>query len=312
MNFFYAALNWLAGVSAKDLFTAAIGSLAGAWGGAYAIQRIADNAKRREKLGTEVLACNAAIELCGSIGNTYASLKRQHVKDFAAQYERQYCLVHTAVERGKRTGVIGPVDIGELDMAKFDTVRVRIERLEKVLTEQVNVGGRPVGLLNYLIMSIDNLNDCIRQRNDQVDRLKGKPNEEIVPVVFGLKGPEGTDKTYPDMVRGIARATDDCIVFTMQMCLDLEDYCERVRKHYLMSFRGGVPRVSRVDFSAMERLGLMPDLASYSDLINAHVMAPRSTLGRRGAKAWLGVRRRLRAIRWRGRRAMSAVKRRLH
>jgi hypothetical protein len=305
MNSIYAALNWLAGVSAKDLFAAAIGSLAGAWGGAYAIQWIADNAKRREKLGNEVLACNAAIELCGSIGNTYASLKRQHVMEFAARYERQFGLVHAAVERRNRTGVIGPVDLGELDMTKFEPVRVRIERLEKVLTEQVNVGGRPVGLLNYLIMSIDNLNDCINQRNEQVDRLKGKPNEEIVPVVFGLKGPEGTDKTYPDMVRGIARATDDCLVFTMQMCLDLEDYCGRLRKIYLTEFRGVVPRVSRVDFSGMEKLGLMPNLASYSDLINAHVMAPRSTLGRRGAKAWLGARRRLRAIRSRGRRAMS-------
>lgn len=301
MNFSFGALNWLADVSAKDLFSAAIGSLAGAWGGAYAIQRIGDNAKRREQLGKEVLACNATIELCGAFGNTYAGLKRQHVGEFVHRYVQQYHLAHEAHERERRTGVPEAPALGELDMGKLDPVRLRIERLERLLTEELKVGGRPVGLLNYLNIAMDNLNSSITQRNELIDRLRQLPRDEMVASVFGLKHLSDTDRTYPDLVRGIGQSTDDCIVFTRQICMDLEAYGERIRAIYLRKFRGRMPRTSRIDFGAMEKFGIAPDFASYRDLIEGYVMPPQSTLGRRGAKWRVGVRRSLRWLRGRWR-----------
>jgi hypothetical protein len=286
----------------RDSVLAFVSTGGGAWAGAYAAQRIAEKAKLRERHGEEVRVCNAAIELCGSIGNTYLSLKRQHVQELITVYEDQRRRVHEAFERMQRTGDREAVDVGRLDLAKLDIVRVRASRLETLLTEKLSVGGRAVGLLGFLMQSIESLNNGIELRNELIDQLRELNREEQVPLVFGLRVDGRTDETYTDLVRGIARETDDCIVFTRQICMDLEDYGERARAAYLRKYRGIIPRVSHVNFDArMHALGLTPDLESYQELINTHVTMPRATRGRRWAKARVGMRRFFRWSVWRWR-----------
>src|SRR5262245_28848139 len=57
--------------------TAAVGSLADAWGGAHAIQRITERANRRETLRKEVVQTNSAIGQVRTLLETFLNLKLQ-------------------------------------------------------------------------------------------------------------------------------------------------------------------------------------------------------------------------------------------
>jgi len=293
-------LEWLSWSRFEVVLLAFLGTGGGAWAGAHAAQRIGEKAKLREKHGEEVRLCNAAIELSGGIGNTYLSLKRQYVSDLITRFEDQRRRVHETYDRMQRTGIRELCDVGQLDLAKLDIVRVRSSRLETLVTEKLSVGGRPVGLLGFLLQSIESLNHSIEHRNEIVDTFRDLTTEQQVPLAFGLKVEGGTDNTYTDLVRGIARETDDCIVFTRQICMDLEEYGERVRAAYLRKYGGIIPRVSHVNFDTqMNALGLTPDLASYQPLVDSHVTMPRHTTGRHSAKARVAMRRFFRWFGWR-------------
>ena len=81
-------------IGAKELVSTAIGALAGAWGGAYAAQRIADSRQRRERLGREVKKCTELLELLHGIANSHINAKEQQVEGLRTQYRIQKGLMH--------------------------------------------------------------------------------------------------------------------------------------------------------------------------------------------------------------------------
>ena len=89
-----ATLDWLTWDNVKafsnsKFVTAALGALAGAAGGAYAAQRIAERAKVREQLLQEARNSNAAIDLAHQICSTYLGLKEQHVRALKRTYDAE-------------------------------------------------------------------------------------------------------------------------------------------------------------------------------------------------------------------------------
>lgn len=91
--------DWLTWETAKSFgnssfFTSFIGALAGAAGGAWAAQRIADKVKVRDQLLDEVRSCNIAIELAHGICSTFLNLKEQHVERLQEDYLAQRAIVH--------------------------------------------------------------------------------------------------------------------------------------------------------------------------------------------------------------------------
>ena len=77
------------GFGESNFVSALFASMAGAFGVAWAAQRIAERAKLRDKLETEVKACNTAIELCAAIANKHIVLKKQHVLKLKTEYDRK-------------------------------------------------------------------------------------------------------------------------------------------------------------------------------------------------------------------------------
>src|ERR1700761_3778509 len=70
----------------SNFFTAVAGALAGAFGGAWAAQRIAESSKLRDELVKEIRNTNAAASILYGIANAHLGLKKQFVKALYDNY----------------------------------------------------------------------------------------------------------------------------------------------------------------------------------------------------------------------------------
>jgi hypothetical protein len=95
------AIFWNSNFGAA-VISALIGSLAGAWGGAHAIQRIAERATRREALRKEVLKTNAAIGQTYSLVTTFLNLKEQFFVPISRRFSEIEEIVHEIEAAGCR------------------------------------------------------------------------------------------------------------------------------------------------------------------------------------------------------------------
>jgi hypothetical protein len=308
MDFAYLS-DWLTWETAKSLgnsnfFTSLIGALAGACGGAYAAQRIADRTKRRDHLLQELRTCCAAMETAHGVGNVYAGLKKQHVQELKARYDRQHATMHAFNEANNR-GVLPPgrqLHLG-LDFQRMDLVRSRAAYLETLVLEKMSATVRARSASVALTRSAEQLNECIGQRNDLLKRLQEMPNNERLARMFGLPLPDGVDNLYRDYVHGIYDYTDDCIHFSRVICEDLAAHGHRVRETYQACLRRRsrrhVMQVPEITWPRTE--GLIPPKDKYKDWYSGFVFRIPRTRGRRLEKCWYGVKRLGRKVRPRGR-----------
>ncbi len=293
--------EWFTPSMLKDFFIAAIGSLAGAWGGAWAIQRIAERAKTKEHLLKQIRLSNAAIELAQGIFSVYANLKLQHVREMKQVYDTQRALVHE-VEEDYRKGKIPPgtprpaLTVPALTL---DMLRVRPQPLERIVIEELDVKGRPRPAMAELIRSIETLNRSIEARNELIDRLKQPGMEQqAIALIFGLPLPSGgVDMTFGSVVEAIYTQTDDCIHFSRLICDDLHAYATRVREEYKSRFRAPYPSVHKVVYELVEQQGLIPPRDRYVSWDEGFLFRVEQTLGRRREKFVHGLTKTLRRLR---------------
>jgi hypothetical protein len=117
--------------------TAVLWSLAGAFGGAWAAQKIAHRAEFREELLKEVRNTIAAAMMVYGIANNYFSFKRHHVKRHHEKYhdgKERFKLVLKA----KRAGTVPPRQAFEFeaDMQTLMPLYSRTEQIQKLLVEK--------------------------------------------------------------------------------------------------------------------------------------------------------------------------------
>jgi hypothetical protein len=138
-------LWWFANTSfGAALVAGGLASLAGALGGALAAQSITDKARRRKQLLDEIRGCNAGIDAVGSILNEFLNLKGQHLVALKHEYDEQRGAIEVQrigrdegwVDRGLRLDL-------RVDQGSLPVMRLPVARLERVMTEQVTVSGRP-------------------------------------------------------------------------------------------------------------------------------------------------------------------------
>jgi hypothetical protein len=244
-NFFGWLLTWETAKSFanSNFFTSGIGALAGAWGGAYAVQRIADRAKRRDYLLQELRTCCAAMETAHGVGNVYTGLKNQHVGMLKARYDEQRATIH-AINDARNAGAPAPAEplyVG-LDFGRLDAIRSRAAYLETLIMEKMSAPIRARSASAALTRSEEQLNECIAQRNDIIVRVQGMPDNERLARIFGLPLPNGVDNSYRDIVTGIYDYTDDCIHFSRVICEDLATHGHQLRKAYQACLRRGARR----------------------------------------------------------------------
>src|SRR5262249_11640916 len=129
--------------------TAAIGSFAGAWGGGWAAQRIADRVKRREFVIAEIVKCNTALELAHTICNDALTMKLQYIREMRTDYRRLDALVQEAQERF-RAGDRRVPDLGAIEMNAFELFDTPIDRLIDKVFDMASLSGRPRGAVSAL------------------------------------------------------------------------------------------------------------------------------------------------------------------
>jgi hypothetical protein len=279
----------------SNFFTSSIGALAGAVGGAWAAQRIADKAKVRDQLLDEVRSCNIAIELAHGICSTFLNLKEQYVLRLARTYQEQRVRVHVHHE-GLRTGAIpaGTVlDLGGLDLQTLGVIPIGVADLRAAVLQNVTAPARPRSLVAVLGYCIDTLNETIRTRNGQIAALRASnaPLNEKVPYIFGLPHDGIVDETFAHTVTALYKYTDDCIFFSKLLCSDLADHGDRLRAILKLHFRREAPRINRLIWDDVEKKGLLPPDANYTSWLTGFPRRVPKTYGRRWVMWWYAVRR---------------------
>lgn len=282
----------------SNFFTSFIGALAGAVGGAWAAQRIADNVKGRDQLLDEVRNCNIAIELAHGICSTFINLKEQHVRRLAQTYQEQRARVHAHYD-GLRTGAVpaGTVlDIGGLDLQTLSAIPIGVADLRAAVMQNVTAPARPRSLVAVLGQSVDTLNETIKLRNQQITayRASDAPLNAKVAYLFGLPRDGIVDETFAHTIAALSRQTDDCIFFSKLLCSDLADHGDRLRAVLKRRFRGEAPRIHRVIWDDVAKKGLLPPDSDYASWLTGFPRRVPRTYGRRWAKWWYAVRRLLR------------------
>jgi hypothetical protein len=158
------------------LVSASIGSAAGAWGGAFAIQRIAERTRRRNVLIDEIRGCNAGIDAAGAILNAFLNFKGGNLVELKRSYDEQRGAVEV-----QRLGVQGGWIQGRLDVrvdqGSLPSIRVPVERLQTVMHEQIVLTGRAQGLANKVVQVVDLANDTIKEREKVIEELKRHPED---------------------------------------------------------------------------------------------------------------------------------------
>lgn len=295
-------LDWLTWENAKaflnSTFVASgLGALAGAAGGAWAAQKIAERVKLRQQLLQEVRNSNAAIELAQAVCSTYLNLKEQHVRRLKHAYDEQKASVQ-AHYQGVQEGTIAAgtqLDVGGLDLNTLANPPVRIDRLEDVVLGKLSVTGRPRIVIAMLAQSITQLAECVSHRNSLIAAYKALPgplNNDKIAFLFGLPRVGVIDTTFGDAVDALYEQTDDCIFFSKLLTTDMIRHGERTRRDFKRrGVRGDVPGVTKISWEEPERKGLFPSEEEYATWLTGFRSRPARTYGRRAEKLTYGLKK---------------------
>lgn len=247
-------------------FTAIAGSFAGALGGAYSAQRIAERAKFREQLLKEIRYTNAAITVAIGICNSLLSMKIQHVKSLKESFETRKTafLAHL----GKRKS--GKVNKDEEFHLTYDFQTLLppllpLDILQRHVFEELSLVGRALSLTTTLSQTVDNLSAALKKRNQLIESYKAA-NTAISPALyFGLPQNGLINQDYSSAIDAIYSQTDDGIFFSQLLSKDLVEHGNLLVRQFKKYSKKGVPIISTFDFSEEEKAGLMPNPDNYSD-----------------------------------------------
>ena len=255
-------------------FTAIAGSLAGAFAGAYGAQRIAEKAKYRDQLLSEIRSTNTAIMVAFGICNSLLSMKKQHAKPLKEEFDTQKTAL-LDYQHKRNLGLIGEDEQFHYK-ADFETLSLPplpVDILQKQVFEKLLLVGRPISLSTTLTQTVHTLSAALEKRNQQIEIYK-KKNGATTAEYFGLLVGGQINEIYPSLIKIIYDHTDDGIFFSQLLCHDLIEHGNQVVEQFNKNFKKGAPAISKTDFSKSEKLGLMPSADNYADWYTMFLKIP--------------------------------------
>ncbi|MGE3335758.1 MAG: hypothetical protein AB7I36_19100 [Rhodospirillaceae bacterium] len=241
----------------SNFTTAVIGAFAGAWGGAHAAQRLLERADKRKSLERQVQQASLAVSLSYTVFNGLFNMKRQLVGPMKTNYDV-----------AQNFHLMGPNPTcptpPQINLSTYDVVEVPIERLSRVVTEELLVVGRPLVMVPNLAHSLRDLAGSIQDRNAIVKDFKRRYLMTGPPphLLFGLPIGSVVDRSYPNAIEAICETTDNALYFSYRITLDLMRYGRNRVDEYEALFKTR-PRVTSVDFSTLEHPEDIPDGARF-------------------------------------------------
>ncbi|MDI2594356.1 hypothetical protein POF45_23400 [Pseudomonas sp. 681] len=254
-------------------------SLAGAFAGAIAAQRIVEKGKFREELVKEFHHTNAAISLATAAACVALALKKQHIKALKNSYDEDQKSVETHKEK-IHTGQIAADTPLELrpNLLYLQEISPPITTIQEMVLTRLSTVGRAISAVTALAGAVANLNGALVKRNLLLDVFKNKQFPEgasFEHMYLGLPyGERHTNQEYGGSVEAVSLYTDDVIFFSMKLCEDLRDHGEILKKRYKSRLKGKPPRISTVNFEIARQDGLLPKDEDYEKWLSGFISAP--------------------------------------
>lgn len=246
-------------------FTAIAGSFAGALGGAWAAQRIAEKAKHKEQLLKEIRYTNASIVVATGICNSLLAMKKQHIKPLKESLEVQK-VAFLDHQRKFKLGQINK-DVEFHLACDFETLlppHLPLDILQRQVFEELSLVGRPLRLTTTLYQTVQDLSMSLEKRNQLIEFYKN--TNTISPALyFGLPQAGGINKDYPSTLEAIYSQADDGIFFSELLSKDLVEHGNQLVLKLKNLSKKDVPIISTFDFSEAEIAGYMPKPDNYTD-----------------------------------------------
>lgn len=255
-------------------------SLAGAFAGAYAAQRIAAKSKVRDELIKEIRNTNAGLILALTITNLALAIKRQHVQNLKNSYDDDVRNANAHL-LGVRNGTIDPKAplILSMNFISLQGISPPIESLREIVLAKLSTHGRALAAVTALADGITNLNDALRRRNDLIADYKAKKLPEgagIHELYLGLQYDEGhVNSEYGNTVQGIYLYVNDVIFFGMKLCEDLREHGGRVVKNNKKTLKNAPSDLVEIDFKPAKDLGLIPNEDEYMSWTSGMQVKPK-------------------------------------
>jgi hypothetical protein len=264
----------------SQFFASFLSAAFGAWFGAWAAQRNAVAAKQEEHLEAQLRHANTAITLTGSIVNTAASLKRQHVKKLKEDYDRQKATFQEA-QRASAKGD-GPNEVRiQADFETLERVEVPIARLLVAVFDQLTLPARPLLAAPALARGVESLNEFIEYRNQLIYEFRQKGQHHGLPLLqflFGLRDSSGNvDNRYGSAIDCLHGAADQCLFFGKLLAEDLMVHAERCRTRLKAVTGVDPPKITEIHFDTKEFAEVMPpdtEFAGWTSMIEIHKPGP--------------------------------------
>ncbi|GAB5341248.1 hypothetical protein [Pseudomonas fluorescens] len=251
-------------------------SLAGAFAGAFAAQRIAEKGKFREELVKEFHHTSAVISLVATAASLALALKKQHVKALKDSYDDDLKRLeeHTQKILGREIAPDTPFEISP-NLLYLQGISPAVATIQDIVLSRLSAVGRTIPAATALANSVENLNGAISKRNELLNAFKNGQFPEGASfrhMYFGLPyGERQTNQEYGGSVEAIYLYTNDIIFFSIKLCEDLRDHGEILKKRYKSRLRGSPPRISTVDFEKARQIGLVPKDEDYEPWLSGFV-----------------------------------------
>ena len=249
-DFFAAAATF----AESNLVTALLGSLAGAFGGAWAAQRIANKNKLRDDLLKEIRNTNAAAMMLYGIANSHLGMKSEHIQSMRDKYEEEQTKLDLFL-KAKKAGTVPPRQTFEFtaDLQTLKPLLSPTEPIQRLMFDQISITGAALSVLPILLATIQSLNETLTDRNHIVEDWKKDRPPNLIQAYFGMEHDSVVDQRYKMLVEAIYRQTDDVIAFSMMIGDALHEHAKDQRQKLRSHFRIDGPTINKVDFSRFDK-----------------------------------------------------------
>lgn len=247
----------------SNFITALAGSAAGAFGGAFAAQRIAERNASFEETLTYVRNSNSATTFAVGVANELTGLKRQFVvplaRDFTALVDR-----HEAHRVLAANAAMPPFHFNP-DMKFIAAPATPINELGDIL--RATAGEDPVAwmifqMLRSIIATLDNM---LAQRNEVLEEMRTLPPDrrlDAVALYLGIPRADGnTDGRHVEIMKELPRVVDDALGFSRVLAEHMAERATTVASQ----FGKKAPKVRPADFSRADALGVFPEMQEFRD-----------------------------------------------
>ncbi|MGA9704827.1 hypothetical protein [Pseudomonas sp.] len=254
-------------------------SLAGAFAGAVAAQRVAEKGKFREELIKEFQHTNAVISLATGVACLALALKSQHIKALKTSYDNDQKSFEAHKERIRACQIPAdtPFEISP-SLLFLQEISPPIATIQDIVLGRLSTVGRAISVVTALADSVGNLNGALSKRNELLNTFKNNQFPEgatIHHMYLGLPyGETHINQEYGGSIEAISLYTDCIIFFSIKLCEDLRDHGETLRKRYRSRLRGSPPRINTFDFEQPRQDGLIPKDEEYEDWLSGFVSVP--------------------------------------